>query len=244
MYQQPAIPTINSAADALGWPFRDPQWVTKILLMGLINIIPIVGQMALLGWVLNSVDNLRQGRQELAPAGFSGLGRGARLFVVILVDILALIVLYGILLIGGTSMTGSDNSGARVLGVILTLLGIIVYYGGLLAFSLLLPTIALTTDRGGIGAGLNAPAIIRRALSNPGTYLMAGLFSLIASIIAGFGVIACIVGVLFTTAWSYAVLAGLVYWLERNQGGSMAMQAAPPPPPPPPAYNPPPPPPP
>jgi hypothetical protein len=66
---------------------------------------------------------------------------------------------------------------------------------------------------------------------------MAGLFALIAYIISGFGVIACLIGVLFTTAWAYAVLAGLVYWLERQQGGPVAMQPSPgymPPPPPPP----------
>src|SRR2546423_14801399 len=108
MSHHPAAPAINSPADTLGWPFRDPRWINKILIMGLITLIPVVGQMTLFGWMLQSLDNLRQGRQEMAEAGFSGLGRGARLFVVFLVYFGVLFIVYFVLLAAGGTMGGSD----------------------------------------------------------------------------------------------------------------------------------------
>ena len=39
-----AIPSPEtSLGDSFAWPFRDPEWFNKIVLMGLIGIIPIVG---------------------------------------------------------------------------------------------------------------------------------------------------------------------------------------------------------
>src|ERR1700694_3227095 len=66
---------MNSVGEAFGFPFRDPGWVGKIAVQGLILIIPIVGWIAGAGWLMITFDNLRNGRQELAPAGFP-LARG------------------------------------------------------------------------------------------------------------------------------------------------------------------------
>ena len=70
---------MNSVADAFGLPFRDPAWLGKVAVQGLIFIIPIIGQIAGLGWLMITFDNFRAERYELAPAGFH-LGRGISLF--------------------------------------------------------------------------------------------------------------------------------------------------------------------
>src|SRR5437763_16046737 len=59
-----------SVGDAFGWVARDPEWIGKTLLMGLIGLIPIVGGLQLTGWMLAMLDNLRAGRQKIPPAGF------------------------------------------------------------------------------------------------------------------------------------------------------------------------------
>jgi len=87
---------MDSAGDAFAFPFRSPNWLGTIVLQGLILIIPIIGQIALLGWLMVTVDNLRAGRQELAPAGFH-LGRGIALFGVELIYGIALFIIPGIL---------------------------------------------------------------------------------------------------------------------------------------------------
>ena len=64
---------MNSVGDAFAYPFRDPGWAGKIAVQGLITIIPIVGWIATVGWLMLNYDNLRAGRQELAPAGWAPL---------------------------------------------------------------------------------------------------------------------------------------------------------------------------
>src|SRR2546430_16974612 len=59
-----------SVGDAFGWVARDPEWIGKTLIMGLIGLIPIVGGLQLTGWMLAMLDNLRAGRQGIPPAGF------------------------------------------------------------------------------------------------------------------------------------------------------------------------------
>src|SRR5207247_963520 len=53
--------------DAFVWPFRDPKWVEKVAIIGLISLIPIVGGINGLGWMLASIERLRAGKEELPP---------------------------------------------------------------------------------------------------------------------------------------------------------------------------------
>src|SRR5438309_10506536 len=97
---------MNSPGEAFAFPFRSPSWLGTIVLQGLILIIPIIGQIALLGWLLITLDNLRAGRQELAPAGFH-LRRGIALFGVELIYSIVLSIIPGILqAVGGTGGAG------------------------------------------------------------------------------------------------------------------------------------------
>lgn len=219
-YQQPPAAPISSAADSLGWPFRDPQWVTKILLQGLIFIIPVVGWAAAFGWMSSTIANLRQGRQEMAPAGFDNLGKGFVLLVVYLVYAVLIFVAFGILAGLGAALVNSGSRGLAPIGALLVALGYLWIFVVSLGLQFLSPTIVLETDRGGFGAGLNIPRIINLATANPGVVLMAGLFAFLAYLISQFGSIACFVGIFFTTIWALAVLAGLVHWLEVTLPGA------------------------
>src|SRR5438094_353392 len=61
---------MTSAGDGFSWPFQDPQWASKILVQGLITLIPIVGWIATTGWLVLTIDNYRTGRRELPPYRF------------------------------------------------------------------------------------------------------------------------------------------------------------------------------
>ncbi|TMD10991.1 MAG: hypothetical protein E6I96_16580 [Chloroflexi bacterium] len=76
---------MDRVGDAFVWPFRDPQWLEKLAIIGLILLIPIVGAINAIGWMLATIDRLRAGEERLPPANFSYLGRGFELFVVFLV---------------------------------------------------------------------------------------------------------------------------------------------------------------
>src|SRR5438132_4385497 len=86
----------TTVGDAFAWAMRDPEWISKLVLMGLIGIIPIVGTLQLLGWMLTTIDNLRAGHQVLPPAGFRYATRGLYLFLASLIYILVFaVVFYG-----------------------------------------------------------------------------------------------------------------------------------------------------
>ena len=241
MYEQPATtPPMNDVGDSFGWPFRDPEWVSKILLQGLINIIPIAGQMALLGWLLGAVDNLRQGRSELLPAGFNNFARGAILWLVAFVYGIVITIVALILMVIGLAASGGDQH-APVYGVFQLLQNLWSLVADI-ALGLAFPTIVLLTDREGIGGGLNVPKVISTIQLNPGKALLAGLFAIIAYIISGLGLLLCCVGIIFTAPYGAAMLAGATFWLERNlpmgpapmvEGPSQPPSMQPPPPPPP-----------
>lgn len=203
---------MNSVGDAFGFPFRDPKWVEKILLQGLILIIPIVGLIALAGWMLMTFDNIRAGRQELAPAGFH-LGRGIGLFGVWLIYALVLSLPGDVVSGVGSGMnthhafSGSSLSG---LGSLLGLAGEALLY-------FLLPSIIVMTYHRGFSGGMDVDGVWRLATGNVSNSVMAGLIMFVAGIIAAAGIIACCIGVFFTGAYAAMVTIGSASWFERQQ---------------------------
>jgi len=137
---------VNSPGDAFAFPFRSPGWLGTVVLQGLILIIPIIGQIALLGWMVITLDNLRDGRQELAPAGFH-LWRGIRLFGVQLVYGIVLSIIPGILEGIGSAMQRSNGSGVALIS-----LGYLLNLVALVLFAFILPALILITYEQGFGA--------------------------------------------------------------------------------------------
>lgn len=201
----------------------------KIAVMGLLSllvIIPVIGwiivPMAFLGWMLLTLDNLRAGRRELASPGFH-LGRGAPLFVVLAVYYIGLLVV--VVVLAGIGGALSTASGGSALGSIFSGLGQLINLAGGIGLTFLFPSIALATERGGIGGGLNLGAVIARARVSGGTTVVAGLFLILTGIIGALGLIACFIGVIFTIAYAQACNAGLIRWFETQTEGEAVQPA-------------------
>lgn len=208
---------MERVTDAFAWPVRDPEWPVKILVTGLILLIPIAGPINGLGWMLATLDRLRAGEERLAPAHLGYIGRGARLFAVQLVyslavAIVALVIYLPAVMIAVAQGRGSGNTGLIVVSLLLNLLAFGVTTIGSLALTFATPAIVLATDSGGIGGGLAVREIVRRSRANPTNTLVAGLMLIAAGLISSLGLIACFVGVLFTTAYALAVQA----WVYRS----------------------------
>src|SRR5437867_1754607 len=107
---------MTSAGDGFSWPFQDPQWASKILVQGLITLIPIVGWIATTGWLVLTIDNYRTGRRELPPYGFH-LERGIVLFVVYVVYVIVFGIPGGIIDSVGVIFT-LPYSAAIVAGIV------------------------------------------------------------------------------------------------------------------------------
>jgi Protein of unknown function (DUF4013) len=208
---------VERITDAFTWPVRDPEWLSKLLIIALILLIPVVGAINAIGWMLASLDRLRAGEERLAPANLSHLGRGVRLFVVDLVYELVLILVGAVLyvpavLIFAHEGTGTASAGLVSVAVLLSLLTFSVVTLGSLALNFAMPSIVLVTDHGGIGAGLKVGDVLRRARLSMVNTLIAGLMLIAAGFIGSLGTVACGIGVLFTTAYATAMQA----WIIRS----------------------------
>jgi hypothetical protein len=220
---------VDRVGDAFAWPFRDPEWLRKIVIIGLIQLIPIVGGINGLGWMLASLRLLRAGEERLPPANFDHLGRGFELFVVLFVYYFGLVLVGGVLYAPGTvilAQQGRDSANPLLVavGIGLLLLAFSVFTLGSLLMTFLTPSIILAVDRGGIGGGLGIAGVLRRARFSLTNTLIAGLMLIAAGLVAQLGAIACFVGVVFTSAYALAMQA----WIVRSyELGSKAPQEQP-----------------
>ena len=203
---------MNSVGDAFAYPFRNVGWFSTIVLQGLILLIPIVGQIALLGWLLATMDNLRAGHPQMAPAGFH-LERGIHLFGAEFVFGIALYIVPVILLAAGAAVEQLNNGA----GIVLLTLGYLLELVAGLLFAFLLPALILITHEQGFSGAMNVRAVWRLATLSVGNTIVAALLVVLASFIGGVGVVLCFVGVLVTQPYAYAVLAGIVDWYGRTQ---------------------------
>ena len=209
---------MDRVGEAFVWPFRDPEWAGKIVVMGLILLIPVVGGINALGWMLAALHRLRAGEERLPPANFDYLARGFKLFVVLLVYYLAVTAVAAaayipaVLLLADQGRHASSNPLLVSVGLALSLLAFSVATLGSLLVTFLTSPIVLATDAGGISGGLRVGQVLRRARASLINTLVAGLMLIAASLVAELGTVLCIVGIVFTVAYSYAMQA----WIVRS----------------------------
>jgi hypothetical protein len=219
---------VDRITDAFVWPVRDPDWLTKLLVIALTLLIPIAGAINAVGWMLASLDLLRAGEERLAPANLGYLGRGIRLFAVNIVYSLAIGLVVAVIYIPGVLIASRESHGAASPGLIslaiaLSLLAFSIATLGSLVVNFLTPSIVLATDRGGLAGGLRIGSVLRHARANLANTLIAGLMLIAAGFVGSLGLIACGIGVLFTTAYALAMQA----WVVRSfEIGSPAAKAA------------------
>jgi hypothetical protein len=218
---------VTGYGDAFGWPFKDPAWFGKLLVTGLIAVlIPIVGQIYLVGWMLAGLDNLRRGQMLLPETTFDHFSRGLRLIVVQVVwglvvaipAILLYVSFFAAMMAyvaasqaaraSGTEVPPPPAFGGFVLFPVITLLS--------LGIQILFPAIVVNTERGGIGGGLNVGQVWRTFTSRPSTSIIAGLMVVVAGYLSGIGILLCCVGIFVTLPYAYAVQAGVVALYERD----------------------------
>lgn len=202
---------------------RDPEWLSKIVLMGLISIIPIVGWLQLLGWMLTALDHLRGGMQQLPPAAFRYASRGVYVFLASLVwGLIALVIVYGAMgffIFGMTSLTPRQSAGTGSTAFPLLMFPLMFGLTGLFSLVLIggylfVPMIILFTERTGFRGAFNIVGFVHALRTSPRESLAAGALTLVSYLIGEIGSYACYVGLLFTIPYSMAVVAGVLRWYE------------------------------
>jgi|Deesub1362A_J573_1020465.scaffolds.fasta_scaffold00887_8 thiamine transporter ThiT len=213
---------------AFSYVFEDTDWIKKVLIGGVLFLIPIVGWLALSGWTLEIARRVVKGDPNPLP-DWSDFGlifsNGAKAFLVGLVPALPMFIITLPAGLAGSFAAGNED--------LLAVVGIVTFCANCLAliYSLLLMVyypaafgmLAATDD---LGRAVNPAQIIALVRSAPGTFVIAALATWLASLVAGLGMIACFVGVIFTYPYAAAVIGHLYGQAYMNAAGSATMVQA------------------
>jgi hypothetical protein len=190
---------LMDAGRSFTWMFQQDGWIGKVIIGGLLLIIPIFGWLVVAGYIVRTLSNRVQGREEL-PAWDDW---GDLLIKGLILTVVAIIY----------SLPGFVLSALRIpfLSALWSLVVYLVLPAGLLRY---------VTNGESFGAFFDFSWIISFIQENIGNYLLAFVLAIVAGIIAGFGIILLIIGVLFTSFWSSLVMAdlyGQVYYLSPTK---------------------------
>jgi hypothetical protein len=200
---------------AFTFPFQDTNWVKKILLMALISIIPIVGQIVVLGWVLEIARRVIKSEQPTLPESidFGGwLMKGIMGIVVAFVYSLPLIVIYGCMGVGMfvVPMLQLDSNTTGILMTVFSLCFSCVIIILAVLEGLIMPAaLGNYAATGELGAAFRFGDVIGLVRAAPTAYLLVLVGAIAAGFIGGLGAIACLIGVLATQAYSMTVMGHL-----------------------------------
>jgi hypothetical protein len=156
--------TVEGKLD-LFWFTSTPEWVSRVVVTGLIGLIPIVGTINLLGWTLEATDMIRGGWKELPAPGFRYLERGAAPFVVSLVYAVVLFVIV-VTLVFFTVLLATTGDGRAVLAVVPGLLVVLIFLAFWLASLYLFAALILASDKLGIAKAIDPRRLFALASAN------------------------------------------------------------------------------
>jgi hypothetical protein len=218
---------------------EDPNWIMKILIGGLVSLVPIVN-FAALGYMVTTLKNVADGQPQPLPE-WGNFGdhfmKGLYVFVGYLIYFAPALIVYccvsvvGTLAGGALGSTGSaaGRDAASALGGVMGIVVICLYCVMMLFFlvaGVLFPAalVRFATSQNQLSLFWDFRGTFELVSKNVGNYVMAVLIALVAGFLAGFGVILCFVGVVFTSFWSQLVTANVLgqFWRASQGQGTVA----------------------
>ena len=212
---------------SFAYVLEDEEWWKKILIGGLLSLIPIVGQFYVLGYVLEAIKNVIDGREVPLPEVLENFGgrivKGLLLSVIALVYALPIIILVGCpgaaLGIFTEQLAESEAAGIIIAVVSVCFGGLGVILGILLG--LIMPFAwAKYADTGQMGAAFQIGEIFGMLRNNIGPAFIVLLVSALASFAASLvGSLLCGIGLPFAMLYGQLVMAflyGSIYRTARD----------------------------
>lgn len=222
---------------AFTYVFEDKNWMMKVLIGGLISLIPIAGLIIVIGYMLTAMKNVADGQPEPLPE-WSNFGdffmKGLYAFVGVLVYFLPVIVLsccMGVLSFVATSAavsTTTSNSSAQAAGgTLLSVIGflsicvncVVALYSLVAGLTLYAPLTRFAMTANQLSVFWDFRGNFAFIQKNAANYVIALVVAWVASIVASFGIILCLVGIFFTTFWSSMVAAHAFGQMWRQSQG-------------------------
>ena len=195
---------------AFTFAFDDPEWLRKVGISALIGLIPLVGQVYVMGWGLEVARRIVEGSTEPLPDVDFGtyLGYGFKAFVVALVWSAPIWLVSIAFAVVAALTANADPDVAEAVSLVGGIcVGLVSLVLGITLGIMLPAALTRTVVFGSIKDGLNFGAVWRLVAASPGSWLLVLLGNIVASFAASLiGGIACGIGVFFTMTLYQAVL--------------------------------------
>ena len=200
---------------AFSLPFKDPDWFKKMIVNGLVMLIPVVGQICLLGWAIEIARRIiKDEPSDTLPAfDFGGqLSQGFKAWIISLVYSIPLIVfiipIQVVPALSGVLELDESTMSIAVIAVSVCCGGLALIYSILMGF-MLPAAIGKFIDTGQLGAGFRVGEIFSLVKASPVSFLLAIVGSFVASFVSSLGSIVCGIGILITAPYGMAILGNL-----------------------------------
>lgn len=202
----PARTTVD-IGQAFSYMTADPQWMNKVVIMGLVTLIPVVGYLAVFGWMREIFERVKEGRQELPPLDLGGqLEKGIAPFVAMLGPMAAMMVgIFGLQLLmlpfALISEAAAGTAAQGVITVVVTLFSLLIMVlmtVGMVGISAVIPEVVRRGLRGEMMPVLSPKASFAAIKNNGSAYLMVLVGAFAFNMISQVGAVMCFVGVFLT----------------------------------------------
>lgn len=206
---------------AFTYPFQDPDWFKKIIIPGLVMLIPIIGQIAVLGWALEITRRvLRKDPNPLPEFDFGkNLSDGFKGFVIGLVYAIPIFIFMIPPIIVSATMdpeaASMESLGPVAIIVMVCCYGLMILYS-LLMSAVLPAALGNFVANENMSAGFRFKEVFALVKAAPGAYLLVLVGVILAGMIGGLGSIVCAIGVILTSAYAFAV-QGHLYGQAYNE---------------------------
>ena len=196
---------------AFSFVFDDENWIVKVLVGGVLSLIPFVGQILLYGYGLEVMHNAMRGQSTPLPEwdDWGGkLVKGIMYFVIGFVYALPIIILaacFGVLMwaLGATEAERAIDTIGSLGGLCFG--GFAFLYGILITLALP-PALGRYLETGDLAAAFRFGEVFALMRDNIGAWIIALVVAWLAGLVASLGIILCVVGILFTAFWANLVM--------------------------------------
>jgi hypothetical protein len=199
--------------------FEDEKWVTKFLIGVVVGLVPIV-QFATYGYIVEVVKNVRDGHEQPLPEwdDFGDLFINGLKFVLGLLAYLLPLFIVAFMTIPFSIMAGDDPG--VLFGLGMTALACLIIFLSLIPLALTPVLMVQFAKNDQIGDMFKIGEMWEMITADFGAYLLILLFlGVVVFIIGGIGLVACFIGVIFTSWYAYLVAGHITGQFAALQAG-------------------------
>lgn len=205
----------------------DPNWIKKVLIGGLLFLVPIIGWLIVGGYYIRTIQRISGGVDTPLPEWDQwgeDLVRGLKLAGIMIIWLLPLWAIS----ICTFALGLVDETAGGAAGLLLNCLGFIYSIAFYFIFPVLVGRFAANEQ---FNAAFQVSEIIQDAQKIPSQLLIFVVLYFVLGFVASFGVILCVIGVIFTGFIAYLISGHLVAQISNMLGYTRPQQAHTPPPP-------------